>query len=69
MGARRFPLGAAGRVYVTSREGVTLVLKHGPTLEVPATNRLDDPFSASPIAVGGHLFLRGERHLYCISQE
>ena len=63
------PLGAAGRVYVTSREGVTLVLKHGPALEVLATNRLDDRFSASPVAVGGDLLLRGERHLYCLSKE
>ena len=63
------PLGAGGRVYVTSREGVTLVLKHGPSLEVLATNRLDDTFSASPVAVGNQLFLRGERHLYCISAE
>ena len=63
------PLGAAGRVYVTSREGVTLVLKHGPALEVLATNRLDDHFSASPVAAGAELFLRGERRLYCISQE
>ncbi len=63
------PLGAAGRVYVISREGVTLVLKHGPALEILATNRLDDRFSASPVAVGGQLFLRGERRLYCISRE
>ncbi len=64
------PLGAAGRVYVPSREGVTVVLKHGAAaLEVLATNRLDDRFSASPVAVGGHLFLRGQRRLYCISQE
>jgi len=62
------PLGAAGRVYLTSREGVTLVLKHGPALEILATNRLDDRFSASPVAVGADLLLRGERHLYCISE-
>ncbi|HXX95149.1 MAG TPA: PQQ-binding-like beta-propeller repeat protein [Planctomycetota bacterium] len=61
------PLGAAGRVYLASREGVTLVLKHGPALEVLATNRLQDRFSASPAAAGGQLFLRGERFLYCIS--
>jgi outer membrane protein assembly factor BamB len=63
------PLGAAGRVYATSREGVTVVLKHGPAFEVLATNRLDDRFSASPVAAGSDLFLRGERHLYRISGE
>jgi len=64
------PVGAAGRVYVTSRDGVTLVLSHGD--QVPKTlavNRLEDTFSASPALVGRELLLRGERHLYCIAEE
>jgi hypothetical protein len=64
------PVGAAGRVYVTSREGVTQVLSHGE--EPPrllATNRLDDTISASAALVGRELFLRGERSLYCIVAE
>ena len=32
-------------------------------------NRLDDRFSASPVAVGRALYLRGERHLYCIGEK
>jgi len=62
------PLGAAGRIYLTSREGVTVVIRHGAALDVLAVNRLEDRFSASPVAVGGDLFLRGERHLYCLSK-
>ena len=31
-----------------------------------ATNKLDDPIDASPVAVGKQLFLRGEKFLYCI---
>jgi outer membrane protein assembly factor BamB len=63
------PVGAAGRVYMVSREGTTLVLKDGDRLEVLATNRLDDVIDASPAVVGKQLFLRGEKGLYCIEGE
>ena len=64
------PVGAAGRIYVTSREGVTQVISHGdPTPKLLAVNRLDDSFSASAALAGRELFLRGERSLYCIADE
>ena len=44
------PVGAAGRVYLTDLDGTTLVLRHGPTLDVLAKNHLDDSFSASAAA-------------------
>lgn len=62
------PVGAAGRIYITSREGITTVLKHGAP-EILATNTLDDTFSASPALVGKDLFLRGEKHLYCLTKQ
>jgi outer membrane protein assembly factor BamB len=62
------PVGAAGRVYITGRDGTTVVLKHGPTFEVVGTNHLDDGFDASPAIVDGEMFLRGYRYLYCISE-
>lgn len=62
------PVAAAGRVYVTSREGVTLVLRDGDNPEVLARNRLEDSFSASPALAGDQLFLRGERWLYCLAE-
>ena len=60
--------GAAGKVYVTSRDGATVVIQHGPELEILATNRLDEGIDASPVFVGDDLFLRGTTHLYCISE-
>lgn len=62
------PLGAAGRVYVVGRNGVTAVLRHGTKLDVLAVNTLDTSIDASPAAVGRELFLRGASHLYCIEQ-
>jgi outer membrane protein assembly factor BamB len=63
------PVGAANRIYITSREGVTQVMSHGE--EVPrmlAINRLEDTISASAALAGKELFLRGERYLYCIAE-
>ena len=63
------PVGAKGRVYVTGRRGVTQVIRHGPTFEVLATNKLDDDFDASAAIVGKELYLRGHKNLYCIAHE
>jgi outer membrane protein assembly factor BamB len=60
------PIAAAGRIYLVDRDGTGLVLKQGDTLEVLAVNHLDDHFDASPAVAGRQLFLRGEKHLYCI---
>lgn len=62
------PVGAAGRVYVVGRDGTTVVLEHGPKLEVLAVNRLDDGFEASPAVVDDEIFLRGRRHLYALTK-
>jgi len=63
------PAAARGRVYVAGRNGVTLVIRHGPRYEVLAKNVLDDRFDASPVIVGRELFLRGHRYLYCIAHD
>lgn len=64
------PVGAAGRVYVTSRDGITQVMSHGEeTPKMLAQNRLDDTFSASAALAGRDLYLRGEKHLYCIAEK
>jgi hypothetical protein len=64
------PVGAAGKVYLSSREGVTLVLKHGPEKDITvlATNQLDGPIDASPAIIGREMYLRTESHLYCIAE-
>jgi len=63
------PVGADGRVYVTSRDGVTTVIKHGPAYEVIAENSLDDGFDASMALVDNEIFLRGYKYLYAIASE
>ena len=63
------PVGASGRVYITGRDGTTLVIRQGPTFEVLATNALDDGFDASPALVGNEIYLRGYRYLHGIVAE
>jgi len=63
------PVGAGGRVYLTGRNGNTLVLQRGPDYQVTALNKLDERFDASPAIAGNQLFLRGAKHLYCIETE
>jgi outer membrane protein assembly factor BamB len=61
------PVAAEDRVYIAGRNGVCVVVRHGPGFEILATNRLEDSFSASPVIVGKDLYLRGHKYLYCIS--
>jgi len=62
------PVAADGRIYITDREGVTVVLQDGTPPRPLATNRLDEGFSASVALVDDLLLLRGEHHLYAISE-
>jgi outer membrane protein assembly factor BamB len=62
------PVGAAGRIYITSRDGTTVVLKHGPTVEIIAENKLSDGFDASPALVDREIYLRGYKYLYSIGE-
>ena len=60
------PVAAAGRIYVTDRNGKTLVMSNDAEPKAITLNKLDDRFSASAALVGDAMFLRGEKFLYCI---
>ncbi|MFQ5732403.1 MAG: PQQ-binding-like beta-propeller repeat protein [Planctomycetaceae bacterium] len=62
------PAAAAGRIYLQSRGGRTLVLKHGRKFEVLSSNTIDDYTDASPAIAGNQIFLRGAKSLYCIEK-
>ena len=62
-------VGADGRVYITGRNGTTLVIKRSESFEPIATNELDERVDASPAIAGNQLFLRGAKHLYCIQRQ
>ncbi len=60
------PVAANGNVYLTDLAGTTVVLSHELAPKVVAVNRLDEPISASAAIEGDEIFLRGEKHLFCI---
>jgi outer membrane protein assembly factor BamB len=62
------PVAAANRIYITDRQGATLVLSGDANPKFLGRNVLSDSFSASAAIVGRELFLRGARKLYCIAE-
>lgn len=65
------PVAAQNRIYVTDREGVTVVFGHteDEEAEVPrmlAVNPIGETVNASLALVGKQIFIRGEQHLFCI---
>lgn len=62
------PVGAAGRIYITGRDGTTVVIRHDRENAVIAANHLEDVFSATPALVDREMYLRGERWLYRVGE-
>lgn len=63
------PVGANGRIYVTARDGTTVVLQHDKENATLAVNHLDDSFSSSAALVDREIYLRGVKSLYCIREK
>lgn len=55
---------ADNRIYISSKEGKTTVIKPGRTFQVLAVNELDGFLGASPAVAGKSLLLRTKTHLY-----
>ncbi len=62
------PVLADGKIYITSEDGVTTVLKAGPTFEILAENTIDEYVLSSVAISDGQIFLRGDKNLYCIGK-
>ena len=59
-------MAADGRLYVTNRDGETLVMAAKPNFELLAKSRLEEPVYASIAVSNGELFIRSYKHLWCI---
>ncbi len=60
-------IAANGLAYFISDEGIVSVVKPGPTFDVVAQSEVGEPVKASPAVYGNQLFIRGEKHLFCIA--
>jgi outer membrane protein assembly factor BamB len=61
------PVVAGGKLYAAREDGVVFVAQVQDKFEVLAENRMGEQVIASPVAVANRLFIRGERHLFCIA--
>ena len=62
------PIASEGRVYLSSNEGTTFVVKAGREFELLHENSLGERITASPAISGNELFYRTDSHLYCIGE-
>lgn len=62
------PVAFGGRIFLTSEDGETYVIQAGPVHQVLRTNSLGERVYASLALSQGHVFIRGEKHLYAIRQ-
>ena len=63
------PTAANGHIYLTDRGGVITVITTGANPQVVASNDMGEGVDATPAADGNDLFIRGERHLFCVSTQ
>jgi outer membrane protein assembly factor BamB len=59
---------ANGLVYLVADDGLTKVIRPGRKLEVVAENPLGESIFSSPAIASGRIYLRGEKHLFCLGQ-
>ena len=60
------PVLAGGRVYAVDLSGVTHVFGLGKAFKEEAACPLGEKVEATPAFAGGRIYIRGEKHLYCI---
>jgi outer membrane protein assembly factor BamB len=60
------PVAFDGKILLTCDDGDTFVIKAGPKHEVLGTNSLGEPVRTSIAIADGKLFIRGDKHLFCI---
>ncbi len=59
---------ANGLIYFLNDYGVMNVIKAGPEFERVAQNNIAEKTFASPAISDGQIFIRGEKHLFCIGE-
>ncbi|WP_425398581.1 PQQ-binding-like beta-propeller repeat protein [Aeoliella sp.] len=60
------PVAAGGYLFLTDRDGTTVVIKDSDQFEIVAENSVGETVDATPAPVDNQLIIRGERNLFCI---
>src|SRR5206468_4104143 len=61
------PVLADGKLYLVNEAGTTFVVKPSEGPKVVATNELKETILATPAVAGGAIYLRSDKHLFCIA--
>ncbi len=61
------PVATPDYIYLSDRDGTTVVIENSPELKIVSTNTLGETIDATPSPVDDQLFIRGDKHLFCIS--
>jgi outer membrane protein assembly factor BamB len=62
------PVAFDDKILLTSEDGDSFVIKAGPVHEVLATNSVGEPVYASPAIADGTIYIRGDSHLFAITE-
>mgnify|MGYP001816125471 FL=1 len=65
------PVAAGDKIYFIKSDGTTYVIGAGEEFELLATNKITEEtesFGGTPAISGGKLFVRSDKHLYCIAE-
>jgi len=62
------PTLAGGMVYLPTRDGITHIFGLGPEYEAHGEADVKEAIEATPAFAGGRIYIRGRRHLFCISR-
>jgi hypothetical protein len=61
------PVAADGRIFLSSEDGDMFVVRAGGSFELLGKNPMGEPLMATPAIAGGTMFVRGEKHLFAIT--
>jgi hypothetical protein len=66
------PVAADGKIYYIRNDGTTYVIKASDEFELLSTNKTTEDresFGGTPAISDGTIFIRSNKHLYCIAEE
>jgi len=63
------PVAANGKIYFLNTNGDTTIIGVSPTFNVLARNSLEEHCESSPAPSNNRIFIRGQSHLFCISDQ
>ena len=63
------PVSAGGRIFCLDNKGETTIVEAGPVFKVLAKNKLEGQVQASIAIAHGRLYIRTDKHLFCVGSK